>query len=548
MLKATHYDHHKTKYLIDGFRNGFDIGYRGPVDRRDISNNIPITIGSEREMWNKIMKEIRMKRYAGPFDEIPFTSYIQSPIGLVPKGADKTRLIFHLSYNFGPEVNQKSVNYHTPKHLCKVKYPDLDHAINNCLRMKDELLCEMEGIFGAKTDLVSAFRQIPCRVDQRKWLVMKAKNPITKKIQFMIDNCLPFGGSRSCNIFQEFSCALKHLAEKQYGRPFTVTNYLDDFFFVEENRRNCNLLVRVFLNICERINCPVSQEKTEFATQQIVFLGILLNLKEYYLAVPHDKLIKALTLLKFVVNKKKITIKFIQRLTGTLNFLSRAIVPGRAFTRRMYTKLTGIHKHNLKAYHHVSLDREFLDDCSMWIDFLTRNQITIFRPFIDYAPHDYSETIQFYTDASKTRGFGCFFNGRWTFSKWENNFVERENPSIDFLELYALCVAVAIWSNFLANRRVTIFCDNQGVMGMINKTATGGKNSMNLIRRLVLSNLKNNTRIKVEFIKSEDNILADSLSRFDFDRFWKHAPKNTLQFPDGLPQELWPLSKIWEKE
>ena len=45
------------------------------------------------------MKEIAEKRMAGPFEDIPFEHFIQSPIGLVPKdGGKKTRLIFHLSY------------------------------------------------------------------------------------------------------------------------------------------------------------------------------------------------------------------------------------------------------------------------------------------------------------------------------------------------------------------------------------------------------------------------------------------------------------------
>ena len=45
----------------------------------------------------QIDEEVKVGRVAGPFAEIPFENYIQSPIGLVPKsGGDQTRLIFHL--------------------------------------------------------------------------------------------------------------------------------------------------------------------------------------------------------------------------------------------------------------------------------------------------------------------------------------------------------------------------------------------------------------------------------------------------------------------
>ena len=84
------------------------------------------------------MKEVKLKRVAGPYDKIPFDNYIQSPIGLVPKAGtgDKTRLIFHLSYDFGDQ--EKSVNAYTPKDLFSVHYCDLDHTVNNMLKIRDE--------------------------------------------------------------------------------------------------------------------------------------------------------------------------------------------------------------------------------------------------------------------------------------------------------------------------------------------------------------------------------------------------------------------------
>ena len=67
------------------------------------------------------MKEVQLKHVVGPFDQIPFTDFIQSPIGLVPKaGSEQTRLIFHLSYNFKCD-GLKSLNFHTPRDRCTVK-------------------------------------------------------------------------------------------------------------------------------------------------------------------------------------------------------------------------------------------------------------------------------------------------------------------------------------------------------------------------------------------------------------------------------------------
>ena len=40
MLKITNFDHNKRKYLVQGFRQGFDIGYRGPMKHREILQRI----------------------------------------------------------------------------------------------------------------------------------------------------------------------------------------------------------------------------------------------------------------------------------------------------------------------------------------------------------------------------------------------------------------------------------------------------------------------------------------------------------------------------
>ena len=110
---------------------GFDLGYRGPSVRRDVAENIPLRVGTKTDLWNKIIKEVQANRLAGLYDikDLPFEHFVQSPVGLVPKANNKLCLIFHLSYDFGEKVQQKSINYHTPDDLCSVHYQDLDQAV-----------------------------------------------------------------------------------------------------------------------------------------------------------------------------------------------------------------------------------------------------------------------------------------------------------------------------------------------------------------------------------------------------------------------------------
>ena len=203
-LMATKFLRNKAKFLIEGFKKGFDIGYRGSQKRRELSNNIPIKVGSHDDMWSKLMKEVKLGRHAGPFTDIPYQYYMQSLIGLVPKAGNQTRLIFHLSFDFGKEDNRKSLNFHTPDEICSVKYKDLDYAIKTCLNllgkgdgerneqrsMIGEADCGNGGdsdrennrtlatqvaehvsktIFLSKSDLKSAFKILPILPEQRKF-------------------------------------------------------------------------------------------------------------------------------------------------------------------------------------------------------------------------------------------------------------------------------------------------------------------------------------------------------------------------------------------
>ena len=113
------------------------------------------------------MKEVKLGRYAGPYDSIPFEIFVQSPIGLVPKAGGKTRLIFHLSYDF-KQSGHKSVNYYTPDEACTVCYKDLDYAIKQLLRLLRKIdqsetaaTNQSRTIWYGISDLESAFHVLP---------------------------------------------------------------------------------------------------------------------------------------------------------------------------------------------------------------------------------------------------------------------------------------------------------------------------------------------------------------------------------------------------
>ena len=295
-----------------------------------------------------------------------------------------------------------------------MKYHDIDYAVRASLREKRRALKEdrkrkpkVKGktkpvvIFYGKTDIKSAFRILPMSKKSWKWLVMMAENPLMSKLQFFIDKCLPFGASISCAIFQRFSDALKFLTEIRTNTKKRITNYLDDFLFLAALLDRCNQLIQGFLDMCDQFNIPIAVEKTEWACTRIVFLGILLDGEYMILAIPEEKKQRAIVMLQTMLDKKKATVKEIQALCGFLNFLNKAIVPGRAFTRRMYAKYSHLIKYEntkvlgckkarviskLKPHHHIRLDKEFKADCGVWLEFFSGSCRTVVnRPMIDMS-------------------------------------------------------------------------------------------------------------------------------------------------------------------
>ena len=537
LLKNTNYDHSKRLFLVNGFKEGFSLNYQGSLSKcKRTAPNLKLRIGNKFELWNKVMKEVQLGRYAGPFEEPPFEYFVQSPIGLVPKDkGKKTRLIFHLSY---PRTGD-SVNSGIPYDKCRVKYPDFDEAVKLCLQEGKN--CKL-----GKSDMSSAFRHVPMKANQWWLLVMKAEHPVSGKVWWFVDKCLPFGNSISCAIFQAFSDAIAWIVEFKTKKP--NVNYLDDYLFAAALKALCDKQIQIFLDICEQVRFPVALEKTFWSETLMVFLGLLLDTSKQVVCIPMDKLAKAINWVEFFLNKKnkKATLREFQKLCGTLNFLCRCIVPGRAFLRRLYVKNTTKEGKMLKAHHHIKITQEHRLDLLVWKEFLTHPDC-FYRPFMESVSWNADE-LDMYSDASGNYalGFGAFCGAEWTFGQWDKVFCLANKPSIEYLELFAVLVGVLNWIKLFKNRRIILFCDNESVVFMINKSTSSCKNCMILIRILTAESIMQNVRIFAKHVNTKNNGKADALSRLDFNRFWNLSGDSMNGKPTGIPKAIWPMQKIWK--
>ena len=537
LLKQSGYPENKTEFLVDGFKHGFSLGYQGKEKVQITAPNLKLRVGSELELWNKVMKEVKLKRFAGPFKTIPFKNYIQSPIGLVPKdNGTQTRLIFHLSY---PRNGKKlSVNANTDPEKCKVKYPDFNLAIQRC--MEEGIGCHI-----SRSDMRSAFRNLGIKKKHWKFLIMKAKDPKDGKWYYFVDKCLPFGASICCALFQEFSNSIAFLVQYESGK--LVVNYLDDYLFAALRKTMCDQQVRMFLQTCESIAFPVSMEKTFWGETRMTFLGFLIDTINQWVSVPTEKITKAINMISYALNKRnrKLTLLQLQRICGFLNFIGRAIIPGRAFTRRLYSHL----KTNLKPHHHLKITKDIKLDLEMWLAFLQHPSIYC-RHFMDFDKKWNADEIDMYSDASKNPllGVGARCHNSWSYMQWDYQFIVENDPSIEYLELYGVTIAVVNWIEKFKNMRVILFCDNQSVVGMINKTSSSCMKCMVLIRIIVFYSLIHNVRVFAKYVESKKNREADLLSRMKIHTFIRESRKKRKimdRNPTPIPYILSPIGRLW---
>ena len=302
--------------LMNGFAQGFKLGFNGPRMGRD--SDCPSSAAQRPQVVKEnIHKEMSLGRIAATFDSPPFPNLQCSPIGLVPKHEPNSfRLIHHLSFPSG-----ESVNNFIAKCDCAVHYTSFDQAV--------EMVMEAgHGAWTAKSDIKSAFRLLPVSPTDYELLGFRFDG------KYYYDKCLPMGCSISCSLFETFITFLEFKVRQVTQSEF-ITHYLDDFLFVVSSAPGCGSLLQTFKGVCSALGVPIALEKTTSPSQSIIFLGLEIDSVEQQVSVPAGKVQALCTLVQTTLRKTKVTLRQIQSLIGSLNFVCRANAPGRAFTRRL---------------------------------------------------------------------------------------------------------------------------------------------------------------------------------------------------------------------
>ena len=379
------------------------------------------------------------------------------------------------------------------------------------------------GCLLSKTDIKNAFRIIPIRPQDYHLLGMKWQG------MYYYDRCMPMGCSSSCKTFETFSSALEWIAQNKLHIRH-ILHLLDDFLIIAPSYQLCQAQLSLFVDLCSYLGVPIAPEKTRGPSTTLCFAGVELDSVLFEARLPVEKITKCLSSISNFLQRKKVTLKEIQSLTGLLNFACTVVVPGRAFLRRLIDLTEGVRS----PYHVIRMTREVKDDLAVWQSFLTGfNGKSFFLEDTWYS----SEKLNLFTDASGSLGFGAVFGSKWCYGPWPASWINR---NIALLEFYPIVLSLSLWGSEMQNRCILFFTDNEALVHVINKQSCKDKELMFFVRKLVLVCLQNNIVFKAKHIRGLSNTLADSLSRLQIQKFRLLAPLHMDQTPTDIPLYLQP--------
>ena len=339
-------------------------------------------------------------------------------------------------------------------------------------------------------------------------------------------------------IFNQLSNGLEWIVKHNYGLQHII-HILNDFFIVECSRLDCLISFSTLLRVFMSLKAPVVSSKTIGPSQEIEFMGIVLDSIHMGSCLSQDKLSRSYDMLNSFKKRCSVHLVELQSLIGTLQFACKEVVPGRTFLQRAINLTKG----EPSRFHQIRLTKEFFRDLDMWKAFLSKwNGQSLFLESSTTPTPD----LELYMDAAGSVGFGGYFQGRWFQGHWPpHTLLSRERGiSTEWQELFPNVVPCTIWHPLFKGKCWKFSCDNESVVSIVSSGHSNAPLVMALVRKILLLSMEHNFLVRARHDPGVSNEIAHALSRFQMPHSWALAPG-----ANQIPLTIRPLlMTLWERK
>ncbi|KAK3286885.1 hypothetical protein CYMTET_5601 [Cymbomonas tetramitiformis] len=357
------------------------------------------------------------------------------------------------------------------------------------------------GMYMVKVDLEEAYRSLP--VASQYW----AAQCFQWRGKRYMDTRSPFGNRALPGIFMRYTRAIVAWMQAQ-GVP--CVGYLDDFFMVARTAAEAQEMMDLMIEFVTMLGFKVT--------------GKLREMRAEAATGP--------------VRRRKL-----ETLLGLLAFCAQVVWGLSLYTRQGFALVAATAGRSC-----VTVSTGVMQDLKV-----VERVIRLYNGRKVVLHEEDVHEDAFATDASLRKGMGGHCQPDYFLVSWEDlaempqrdfyPFTSKAKSHINYLELFTVWWALALWAHRLSGWTLVVRIDNQCALTQVDKF-WGPVEYIPLLRKIFYLCAQHDIRLRPKYISSKDNLLADLLSRLKLEEFhmrWAMRKREVLWRQD---RDDWQFSPV----
>ena len=364
--------------------------------------------------------------------------------------------------------------------------------------------------FGAMRDLKDFFRQMLLREHEYEYCGYSFCG------MYFIDTRQPYGFRPSAANGQRFASKCIEINDR-INLPPQLRNqtlvHVDDFSIAGTDEPECVQIEQALDRTFDDLQVKVSREKDIHATQTLRCHGMIFNLNfqdnpggEQFVEIPPTKLVKFKRFLNSAIAFRVMTLRAVESLCGKIMHYAQMKPIAKVL---VYSLVNWIYEHcrnnRRRSKKLVILPLRIVRALQFYLRALKYLQRSTFDEILGVSNHHITAA----SDACSNAG------GFWIANKWSTYGYKDDDRKwhINFKEAHAVLTLIHTFGESLAGKRLKLFVDNKVVVMAYANKWSKSRFMMRFIFEIAMALMKYNISLFIEWTASDDNRLADMLSR-----------------------------------